>query len=64
MQKQIRAESYGELLGALNGGTNPSEIGQRVVCPKSVRGSRRYMHSLFLDCMAIVRTSGSPHLLS
>jgi len=27
-----------------------------------VKGSRRAMYKLFLDCMAIVRKFGSPHI--
>ena len=62
MQKQIRAETYDQLIGALHEGETPANIGRRVVCPASVKGSRRAMYKLFLDCMAIVRKFGSPHL--
>ena len=62
MQKQLRAESYDQLKGALRNGEQPADIGRRVVCPASVKGSRRAMYKLFLDCMAIVRKFGSPHL--
>ncbi len=62
MQKQLRAETYDQLIGALREGEQPADIGRRVVCPASVKGSRRAMYKLFLDCMAIVRKFGSPHL--
>ena len=62
MQKQIRAETYDQLKSALRDGEQPANIGQRVICPASVKGSRRAMYKLFLDCMAIVRKFGSPHL--
>ena len=61
-QKQLRAETYDQLIGALREGEQPADIGRRVVCPASVKGSRRAMYKLFLDCMAIVRKFGSPHL--
>ena len=62
MQKQLRAETYDQLIGALRDGEQPANIGKRVICPASVKGSRRAMYKLFLDCMAIVRKFGSPHL--
>ena len=62
MQKQLRAETYDQLMGALHEGEDPANIGRRVICPASVKGSRRAMYKLFLDCMAIVRKFGSPHL--
>lgn len=62
MQKQLRAETYDQLIGALRDGEAPADIGRRIICPASVKGSRRAMYKLFLDCMAIVRKFGSPHL--
>ena len=62
MQKQLRAETYQTLIDAIDDGASPGGIGRKVICPPSVKGSRRAMYKLFLDCMAIVRKFGSPHL--
>lgn len=62
MQTQLRAETYSQLIGALRDGQPPANIGKRIICPSSVKGSRRAMYKLFLDCMAIVRVFGAPHL--
>ena len=62
MQKQCRAETYTTLKEAISAGTNLNDVGKKVICPASVKGSRRAMQKLFLDCMAIVRKYGSPHL--
>jgi hypothetical protein len=62
MQKQLRAESYQTLVDAIDEGAAPGAIGRKVICPASVKGSRRAMYKLFLDCMAIVRKFGAPHL--
>ena len=62
LQKQLRAESYQTLVDAIDDGATPGAIGRKVICPASVKGSRRAMYKLFLDCMAIVRKFGSPNL--
>lgn len=43
MQKQLRAESYDQLKAALRDGQAPADIGRKVICPASVKGSRRAM---------------------
>ena len=43
MQNQLRAETYNQLKDALRDGCSPADIGRRVICPSSVKGSRRAM---------------------
>lgn len=62
MQQQLRADTYQSLVDAIGDGHEPGDVGRRVICPDSVKGSRRAMYKLFLNCMAIVRKHGSPHL--
>ena len=44
MQNQLRAETYDQLKDALRNGYSPADIGRRVICPSSVKGSRRAMY--------------------
>ena len=52
MQKQLRAETYADLREALRSGSRPDEIGRRVVCPASVKGSRRAMCVQTCSCLS------------
>ena len=44
MQQQLRADTYDQLKDALRDGYSPADIGRRVICPSSVKGSRRAMY--------------------
>ena len=54
-QKELRAESYGTLITALQSGSDGSSVGRRFVLPATYRGSPRYMYEKHQDTMAIVR---------
>ncbi|XP_058783041.1 uncharacterized protein LOC131657689 [Vicia villosa] len=62
-QKELRADMYSCLTDAvLNGETNPSTSGRRIVLPSSFTGGARYMLHNYQDAMAICRWAGYPYL--
>jgi hypothetical protein len=62
-QKEVRADLYAGLEDAIiNGETDASRIGRRIVLPSSFINGPRHMNQLFQDSMAIVREYGKPDL--
>ncbi|XP_057763551.1 uncharacterized protein LOC130984017 [Arachis stenosperma] len=62
-QKQFRAEIYKGLKDAvLNGETQASTLGKRIVLPASFTGGPRYTIQNYQDAMAICRAIGYPDL--
>ena len=43
MQQQLRAETYQSLMDAVGDGLQPDDIGRKVICPDTVKGSLRAM---------------------
>ncbi|XP_057734594.1 uncharacterized protein LOC130950047 [Arachis stenosperma] len=62
-QKEFRAEIYKGLKDAiLNGKTEASNIGKRIILPATFTGGPRYMIQNYQDAMAICRSIGYPDL--
>ncbi|XP_057740312.1 uncharacterized protein LOC130957472 [Arachis stenosperma] len=62
-QKEFRAEIYKGLKDAiLNGETEASNIGKRIILPATFTGGPRYMIQNYQDAMAICRSIGYPDL--
>ncbi|CAK9291044.1 unnamed protein product [Gordionus sp. m RMFG-2023] len=63
-QSKLRAELYQGIHDSiLEGDTNADNLGRRIILPSSFTGgSRRHMHQLYQDAMAIVRCFGKPSL--
>lgn len=62
-QRELRADLYQGLSDAvINGETEVSSTGKRVVLPSSFTGGARYMMGNYLDAMAICRAIGYPDL--
>ena len=62
-QEQLRSELWRELDQRMQEGiTDPQEIGQRVILPKTFVGSPRDMMQKYHDAMAAARNIGNPQL--
>ncbi|XP_025625167.1 uncharacterized protein [Arachis hypogaea] len=62
-QRQFRAEIYKGLKDAImNGETEASSLGKRIVLPATFTGGPRYMIQNYQDAMAICRSIGYPDL--
>ncbi|XP_054259695.1 uncharacterized protein LOC128984403 [Macrosteles quadrilineatus] len=63
-QGKLRAENYIHLQDAIavDGTTNPNNLGQVVILPSTFTGSPRYMHEHAQDALAYVRHYGRPDL--
>ena len=60
-QTNLRCETYENLSSLLNhGGTDISNVGQKVILPSSFTGGARYMMQNYLDAMALCKWFGYP----
>lgn len=62
LQKQLRRDTYKHVQEAIAANLTGRDIGKPNVLPASVKGSKRAMHKLFLDAMALMRAKGAPTL--